>query len=67
MSSAIVGYLAENDPYEASAFEVLRAKWIQDSKKIYGDFLTSHGNLALRKVNTTLAPSRWLHQAEIVG
>lgn len=51
MSQAVVGYLAENDPYEASAFEVLRAKWIQDSKKIYGDFLSSHGNNSLRVIN----------------
>ena len=33
-----VGYLCENDPYEANAFEVLRARWIADSKKLYGDF-----------------------------
>lgn len=51
LSQAVVGYLAENDPYEASAFEVLRAKWILDSKKIYGDFIHSHGNIALRKIN----------------
>ena len=42
-----VGFLAENDPYEANAFEVLRSKWIDDSKKLYGDFLTAHGNQSL--------------------
>ena len=36
-----VGFLSENDPYEANAFEVLRARWINDSKKLYGDFITS--------------------------
>ena len=34
----------ENDPYEANNFEVLRSKWIEDSKKLYGDFIQSHGN-----------------------
>lgn len=38
-----IGYLMEGDPYEASSFEVLRAKWIEDSKKIYGDFSTTMG------------------------
>ena len=33
------GFISENDPYEANAFEVLRSKWIQDSKKLYGDFI----------------------------
>jgi hypothetical protein len=33
-----VGFLSENDPYEASGFEVLRSKWIEDSKKLYGEF-----------------------------
>jgi hypothetical protein len=39
MKPAIVGYLAENDPYEASSYDVLRAKWLEDSKKLYGDFI----------------------------
>ena len=41
----------EGDPYEASSFEVLRAKWIEDSKKIYGDFGTSMGSKDTAKVN----------------
>ena len=36
---SIIGFLSENDPYEANQFEVLRSKWIEDSKKLYGDFL----------------------------
>lgn len=50
-SLSTVGFLFENDPYEANAFEVLRSKWIEDSKKLYGDFIPAHGNQALRKVN----------------
>lgn len=40
-ASQAVGFLSEDDPYEASAFEVLRAKWINDSKMLYGEFFTS--------------------------
>jgi len=36
-----IGFLSENDPYEANAFEVLRSRWINDSKKLYGDFITA--------------------------
>ncbi len=53
---SIVGYLSENDPYEANQFEVLRSKWIEDSKKLYGDFIYSHGNNGLRKVNRQHLP-----------
>jgi hypothetical protein len=43
-----IGFLSENDPYEANAFEVLRARWIEDSKKLYGDFVTAQGDQALK-------------------
>jgi hypothetical protein len=36
--SAAAGYLSEDDPYEANAFEVLRSKWENDSKMLFGDF-----------------------------
>ena len=39
--SVCVGFLSQDDPYEANAFEVLRAKWINDSKMLYGDFKAS--------------------------
>ena len=51
-----IGFLAEGDPYEASAFEVLRSKWIEDSKKLYGDFNTVTGSRDLRKVNRAHLP-----------
>ena len=37
-NTAAIGFLSEDDPYEANALEVLRAKWINDSKMLYGDF-----------------------------
>lgn len=51
-----VGFLSENDPYEANAFEVLRSKWIEDSKKLYGDFVQSQGSGDLRKINRRHLP-----------
>lgn len=39
--SLAVGFLSQDDPYEANAFEVLRAKWMNDSKMLYGDFKAS--------------------------
>jgi hypothetical protein len=36
-----VGFLCEGDPYEANAFQMLQAKWINDSKQLYGDFKQS--------------------------
>ena len=49
--SVAIGFLCENDPYEAGAFEMLRAKWINDSKMLYGDFKHAHGNKSLAKAN----------------
>jgi len=43
--------LAEDDPYEASAFEVLRAKWINDSKMLYGEFFAAQADQSLKQVN----------------
>ena len=55
-----IGFLSDNDPYEANAFEVLRSRWISDSKKLYGDFLPSHGAKDLSRVSRRKLP-------EIVG
>jgi len=49
--SIAVGFLSEDDPYEANAFEVLRAKWINDSKMLFGDFKFSQSDQALKSVN----------------
>lgn len=33
-----IGFLSEDDPYDANVFEMLRNKWINDSKMLFGDF-----------------------------
>lgn len=53
---ATIGFLSENDPYEANAFEVLCSRWINDSKKLYGDFLPATKNSNLSKVNRQKLP-----------
>ena len=35
---------------------MLRARWINDSKKLYGDFITSQGDQALKNVNRKTLP-----------
>lgn len=40
-----------DDPYESTIEEVLRHKWMEDSKKLYGDFLPFSKAQGLSKVN----------------
>jgi hypothetical protein len=56
VTNQAIGFLSEGDPYEASAFEVLRSKWIEDSKKLYGDFGTSTAKKDLASVNRAHLP-----------
>lgn len=55
-NSVAIGFLSEDDPYEANAFEVLRAKWINDSKMLYGDFKFSQADQSLSKANKKNLP-----------
>lgn len=34
----VYGFLSQDDPYEATRDEKLRAKWIEEAKLLYGDF-----------------------------
>jgi len=40
-------FSSNDDPYEASKYEVLRAKWLADSKILYGDFKPASSNKSL--------------------
>ena len=50
----------EDDPYEAAKFETLRAKWMQDSKILYGEFKPAQSVKSLKQPNK-------LHLPEMVG
>lgn len=47
----------EDDPYEATKFEVLRAKWMSDSKILYGEFKPSNNLQSLKQVNKKDLPN----------
>ena len=51
-----IGFLSQNDPYEANAFEILRAKWINDSKMLYGEFKCNKKGKSLGAVNKMNIP-----------
>lgn len=53
-------FYGEDDPYEASKFEILREKWLNDSKILYGNFRPAHNSQGLKAVNKQ-------HLPEIVG
>lgn len=57
---AASAFYGEDDPYEATKFEILREKWLSDSKILYGDFKPAHYSQSLKSVNKQ-------HLPEIVG
>mmetsp|Transcript_19821 Transcript_19821/g.18864 ORF Transcript_19821/g.18864 Transcript_19821/m.18864 type:complete len:116 (+) Transcript_19821:581-928(+) len=48
--------MGEDDPYEASKFEILRAKWIHESKILFGEFKPANSLKSLRKPTRALLP-----------
>jgi hypothetical protein len=55
-----VSFLYSDDPYEGTKHEVLKHKWLQDSKILYGDFKRAHHDHNLKAVNKN-------HLPEVVG
>ncbi|CDW90631.1 UNKNOWN [Stylonychia lemnae] len=53
-------FYGEDDPYEATKFEILREKWLSDSKILYGEFKPAHNSQNMKSVNKQ-------HLPEIVG
>lgn len=47
-------FLSEEDPYEAAKDEVLRHKWIEESKNLYGEFKPSYKEASLTVPGRTL-------------
>ena len=47
-------FLREDDPYEAAKDEVLKHKWIEESKNLYGDFKPSYKESSLKIPGRTL-------------
>lgn len=39
------------DPYEGTKLEVMKHRWLEDSKILYGEFKRSHFDYGLKSVN----------------
>ena len=44
-------FFVESDPYEATIEEVLKNKWMEESKKLHGDFILNSKESFLKKTN----------------
>ena len=49
-------FLSQDDPYEATKEEVLRAKWLQENKILNGDFKPAFQDKSLEKVTKQQLP-----------
>lgn len=56
----MLSFLFSDDPYESTKLEVMKARWVEDSKILYGSFKPSHFDKALKLVNKQ-------HLPEVVG
>jgi len=56
----MLSFYSNDDPYESSKFEILREKWLSESKILYGDFKPSQSQYGLKSINKQ-------HLPEIVG
>lgn len=53
-SSDLFPFLDEKDPYETAKYEVLKNKWIEESKSLYGEFKPSYKERSLNVPGRTL-------------
>ena len=49
-------FFQEEDPYDATKEEVLRSKWIEESKQLYGPFKVTGADRPLKSVNKSSLP-----------
>jgi hypothetical protein len=47
----MVSFLFNDDPYESTKLEVMKYRWLEDSKILYGDFRPAHHDQALKQIN----------------
>ncbi len=55
-----MSFLFSDDPYDSTKLEVMKHRWVQDSKILYGNFKRAHCDNSLRVVNKQ-------HLPEVVG
>ena len=59
-SHPMTSFLYSDDPYESTKLEVMKYRWIEDSKILYGNFKPAHCDQSLKQVNKQ-------HLPEVVG
>ena len=47
----VLPYLSNDDPYEVTHDEVLKAKWLHENKILHGDFKPSQNDRCINKIN----------------
>lgn len=52
----VLPYLSNDDPYEVTMDEVLKAKWLHEDKILHGDFKPSQNEKTMRKINKQQLP-----------
>ena len=55
-----------DDPYEAAEDEMLRAKWLEESKILHGDFKPAFSDKCIEKVNRSQLPDIVIYLKEII-
>lgn len=49
----VLPYLSNDDPYEVTHDEVLKAKWLHENKILHGDFKPAKNDRCMDKINKT--------------
>ena len=52
-SEYVLPYLSNDDPYEVTHDEVLKAKWLHENKILHGDFKPAKNDRCMDKINKT--------------
>ena len=52
----VIPYLSNDDPYEVTHDEVLKAKWLHENKILHGDFKPSQNDRCMNKINRQQLP-----------
>lgn len=52
----VLPYLSNDDPYEVTHDEVLKAKWLHENKILHGDFKPSQNDRCMDKINRNQLP-----------
>ena len=47
----VLPFLSNDDPYEVTHDEVLKAKWLHENKILHGDFKPAQLDKAMEKIN----------------